>query len=178
MKNKPVEIYALICPINGDVRYIGKANDSQKRLKSHIRDSRRRNTPVYCWIRKLTSQNLVPTIKVIAITTDEDWKAIEVKLILKHKKLGCNLLNVAEGGDEPFCSLEQRQKNGRTVANMIHSDPERKKIWALKKKMSDALCRFKRIGDLESYNKYAKSTRECAIKRPDLFGAFLKYQPL
>ena len=48
-----VEIYALLCPNTKDVRYIGKANDSEKRLKSHIRDSRRRNTPVYCWIKKL-----------------------------------------------------------------------------------------------------------------------------
>jgi hypothetical protein len=48
-------------PATNEVRYIGKANDSMKRLKTHIRDSRRRNTPVYSWIKKLASKGLVPT---------------------------------------------------------------------------------------------------------------------
>jgi len=43
-------IYALTDPSTGEVRYIGKANDPSARLKSHLMDSRRRNTPVYRWI--------------------------------------------------------------------------------------------------------------------------------
>lgn len=44
------EIYALHCPDSGEIRYIGKARDSESRLKTHIRDSVSGTTPVRCWI--------------------------------------------------------------------------------------------------------------------------------
>jgi hypothetical protein len=63
-----IEIYSLNDPYTYKVRYIGKAKDSQKRLKSHIRDSKRRNTPVYQWIRSLAQP---PKIGIILIKSKE-----------------------------------------------------------------------------------------------------------
>lgn len=51
-----VQIYALRDPRDGNLRYIGKANNAEKRLKSHMKDSRHRKTPVYAWFRKLAAQ--------------------------------------------------------------------------------------------------------------------------
>lgn len=56
-----VDIYALCDPDTGDVRYIGKANCAQLRLKSHLRDARIRKTPVYCWINELLAKGLCPS---------------------------------------------------------------------------------------------------------------------
>lgn len=114
-KRKPAkaEIYALIDPRDGAVRYIGKANDSAKRLKSHIRDARReaRRTPVYAWIRKIVSMGMMPSFRVLETT--DDWKEAERRHIAEARARGERLLNVADGGDEPFCPPEVRAANGR-----------------------------------------------------------------
>lgn len=115
-KRKPAtkaEIYALIDPRDGAVRYIGKANDSAKRLMSHIRDSRResRRTPVYVWMRKLTKLGMVPGFTVLEVTAD--WKEVERRYIAEARARGDRLLNVADGGDEPYCPPEVRVANGR-----------------------------------------------------------------
>jgi|SRR5215217_2940168 len=105
------EIYALIGPHDGAVRYIGKANDSAKRLKSHLRDARRRKTPVYDWINMLAKSGMRPTFRVLEIA--DDWVEAERRLIAEARSRGERLLNVADGGDEPFCSPEVRAANGR-----------------------------------------------------------------
>jgi hypothetical protein len=124
-----IEIYALCDPATGEIRYIGKANDSEKRLKGHIRDSRRRNTPVYCWIRKLLSSGKFPKMIVLERPRPTEWKDSEARLIAQHKSK--RLLNVATGGDEPFCPKEVRAANGRKNAKAIHSDPEKRNKWNL-----------------------------------------------
>ena len=58
-------IYALLCPDTRAVRYIGKANDPARRLKTHIRDARRRRTPVYLWLRRLHAEGKAPILEII-----------------------------------------------------------------------------------------------------------------
>lgn len=36
---------------NGELRYIGKANNPEKRLEGHRRNSKKSNTPLYLWVR-------------------------------------------------------------------------------------------------------------------------------
>src|SRR5258708_1122020 len=54
------EIYALRCPLTDEIRYIGKANNGKKRLASHLKDSRRRNTPLYSSLKKLSATRPPP----------------------------------------------------------------------------------------------------------------------
>lgn len=128
------EIYALLDPRDGSVRYIGKANCAASRFKGHMRDSRRRNTPVYCWIRKLSDLGLAPKLSILETT--DDWQAAERRLIIEHRNNGVKLLNVAEGGDQPFCPTEVRAANGR--ANAKKRDP---RIWRLRQVLGSALKR-------------------------------------
>ena len=123
-----VDIYALRDPKTGAVRYIGKANCARKRFASHLRDSRRRDTPVYRWIRKLASIGMVPELMILISVPPDQWEAAEMAAISKAKAMGIKLLNVAEGGDEPFCSHEVRSANGsRNVGLMLKaSRPVRK----------------------------------------------------
>lgn len=104
------EIYALTDP-TGEIRYIGKANNSRARFKGHLRDAKRRKTPVYAWIRKLEKIGQRPGLTVLEIC--DDWQSAEQRLIADHRAAGARLLNVADGGDEPFCSCEQRRTLGR-----------------------------------------------------------------
>lgn len=127
------EIYGLYCPETGELRYIGKANNSKQRLKSHLRDSRRRETPVYCWMRALGQRGLVPGLRVLCVT--DDWRAKERALIQEHRLAGARLLNVADGGDEPLCPHEVRAANGAKNARELHADPVRRRMWFLKKQV-------------------------------------------
>lgn len=108
-----VEIYGLYDPRDGALRYIGKANNSAKRLAAHKRDAKRRDTPVYHWFRKLAASDMAPTVAVLCET--DDWKAAERRLIAEHRAAGARLLNVADGGDEPYCSPVVRSANGRKL---------------------------------------------------------------
>ncbi|CAJ0803088.1 hypothetical protein LMG18090_04388 [Ralstonia mannitolilytica] len=156
------EIYALRDPRDGAIRYIGKANNAVKRLASHLRDSRRRNTPVYCWIRKLAESGMVPRLEVLEQA--DDWAEAERRLIALSRARGDRLLNVADGGDEPFCPREVRAENGRKVAAMRQIDPMQRRIWEIKRALSCAL----RDGYLS--NAARAKLRLAAAKRPDLFG--------
>lgn len=171
--NHRVEIYALKCPTTGDIRYIGKANDSQKRLKTHVRDSRRRNTPVYCWIKKLTATGLMPVVEVLLVTDADNWKLEEIRLIAEYKAKNAQLLNVAIGGDEPYCSTEQRAKNGRAVFQSIYSNPDAKRLWKAKKQLGDSLAYFKKNGLVEAHNNLLRKIKAIAIDRPKILGKWL-----
>lgn len=128
-KRKPAtksEIYALIDPRDGAIRYIGKANDSAKRLKSHIRDARRRRTPVYDWLNKLMAMGLAPS--VVILETCEDWIEAEKRHIAQARAQGMRLLNVAEGGNEPYCSPETRAANGRNTKGRVLPYPNIRRV--------------------------------------------------
>lgn len=116
-----VEIYGLYDPNTHELRYIGKANDSKKRLASHIRDARRRDYPVYRWINKLLSNSRLPYIKVLLVTDSERWREEEKRIIKENRELGSKLLNVAEGGDAPYCSTETRAANGKKNSVLLRS---------------------------------------------------------
>ena len=109
-KKASAEIYALRDPDTGEARYIGKANDAQKRLQSHISDSRRSHRPVNCWVRKLIAAGKQPLVTVECVAIDR-WQELEQQLIAQHRDDGTRLLNLANGGDEPFCPTEVRKAN-------------------------------------------------------------------
>ena len=158
------KIYALCCPKTHAVRYIGKANDLEKRLKSHIRDMYRRNTPVYAWMRKLASEGLTPRIVLIEYVGDGDWAEAEKRIIAKASKTQ-RLLNVAEGGDQPPASDSKTLgERTRALNARIEADPIKKKIRDYKR----ILGRSRRAGTLSEFTK--ECMRACAAKRPDLFG--------
>lgn len=139
-------IYCLKHPITLEIRYIGKATDINKRLKRHLLDSNSRNTPVYCWMRKLIKQKLIPIIEVLKISSVSNWDVDEIAAIKEYREKGFRLLNVADGGNKPYCGIETRKSNGRVNANTVHSDPKKKRIWYLKQQLGSY---FNRVGDTD-----------------------------
>lgn len=157
-------IYGLL-DADGEIRYIGKANVPLARLKTHMLDAPRRDTPVYRWIREIG----LPRMVIIAENV-EDWESVERSLIAEHRAKGCRLLNVADGGEQPFCPSEVRASNGRAVSRAIHSDPARKRVWEIKHAISIAM----RDGFVTDVMK--DKMRMIAAKRPDLFGSWSAVQ--
>jgi hypothetical protein len=152
------EIYGLFDPRSGELRYIGKAANAERRLKSHKRDAKRRTTPVYVWMRDLAQAGMSPALKVLE-TTGADWQSVERRLIAKHLEAGADLLNLAPGGNEPSCSTAVRAENGRKVAASRD-----KVIWRIKRDLGDFLKR----GYLSEHTK--EKMRQAARAKPAMFG--------
>lgn len=151
-----MDIYGLFDPRTGELRYVGKARDAQKRLKGHL--SARRRTPLYDWIGALRALGLAPDMRVLETVAPHEWQAAERRLIARHRQTS-RLLNVADGGDEPFCSKEVRSSNGRKVAASRNQ-----RAWRIKLMM----------GRLLKEGRVSEQTRQklrlAAAKAPDLFG--------
>ena len=158
------QIYGLYCPKTGALRYVGKANDAKRRLKSHLRDAKRRNTPVCLWISGLVREGLAPRMEVILSSTD--WVTDERSEIRKAIERGADLLNMAPGGNQPFCPHEVAAKNGRNTARLIHSNGPARDLWELKHRLGDLLRR----GFVSERTK--EKMRFAAMKHPDLFGVW------
>jgi len=140
-----IEIYGLYCPNTNELVYIGKAKDSYKRLKSHLRDSKNRNTNLYKWVRN----GNVPTMKVLCVCMESEWEDVEKVLILTYKEYGINLLNMAIGGNQPLSNPKTNAINGKNTAVSIHSNAKSRRLWELKHALACNLRYFKRIGRLD-----------------------------
>lgn len=169
-KATEVYIYTLSDPDSGEVRYVGKANNVSKRLATHIRDSRRSNRPVCNWVAKLVNGGKVPVITTIATCSSESWQEEERRQISLYRSNHSNLLNLADGGDQPGINIESNRRNGRKTAEKIHNDPELHKIWRIKKNAADALKWMEKNSTPERLEWFKNVMRYAAYKRPDVFG--------
>jgi len=97
-------IYILICPFDGLVKYVGKSNDPNKRVKDHMLDFRCMDLNKAVWIRKMKSNKMKPEMIVIDEVSSFDWKYWEQWWCIYFKSLGFKLFNT-------------RSRNGLTYAN-------------------------------------------------------------
>jgi len=155
-------IYGLTDPETAEVRYIGKANDPEKRLAGHKREIGRRRTPLYSWMGALAKRGLSPGLVVLEHAVD--WREAERRLISAARDRGDRLLNLADGGDEPFCSPAVRSANGVKLVERIRSDDKFRELWNFKRSIS-ALLRDNLVS-----NKTRAKIRYAARALPDVFG--------
>lgn len=97
-----VYIYALRCPVENTVRYIGKSENPQLRLTTHISRARCGATKhrTAHWIRKLLALGLAPELQVLAEVPDGiRWQDVERGYIANADAAGWRLTNSTEGGD-------------------------------------------------------------------------------
>lgn len=97
-------IYLLICPLDGLLKYVGKSNNPDKRLKDHCLDFRCMDLQKAAWIKKLKSEKKRPILIIIDEVDSDDWKFWEEWWCQYFKGLGFKLFN-------------NRAKNGLTFAN-------------------------------------------------------------
>ena len=114
MRRILAQIYALVDPRSGTIRYVGKANDVQERLGRHLRD--RRKYPVYNWIRSLRRQGLLPELVLLEETTD--WCNAECTWIEMFREAGYPLLNVADGGQGGYKNVRGWTMSAEGRANI------------------------------------------------------------
>jgi len=90
-------IYTLSCPISGEIKYIGKANNPKSRLNEHKR-MRDKNISKNNWIKNLLDNGLSPILNILEEVTMFEWKDKEKNYIRKFRERG-NLLNLCGGAN-------------------------------------------------------------------------------
>lgn len=87
-------IYALVESGTNNIRYVGKANDIQHRLKGHLNTDN--NTHKSNWIKSANKQIELFVLDEVDIS---DWQFWEIYWISQCKAWGFNLTNHTTGGD-------------------------------------------------------------------------------
>ena len=90
MKTK---IYVLRCPDSKEVRYVGKTNNPEQRLKAHNNKARDIGTYKRNWINKLRQENKKPIFEIIEETDIDIWKEREKYWIEYYVNNGAKLVN-------------------------------------------------------------------------------------
>jgi len=123
-------IYGLECPVDIEVRYVGKSNNPTSRLASHIAAARTGRTNHYCahWIRKLLALNLSPRIVILAeVASGELWQEVERRIIKDAVARGWRLTNATPGGEGAvFLREEDRRKwseQKSALMRALNADP-------------------------------------------------------
>ncbi len=102
-------IYALTDD-NGNVRYVGQTKTPSRRRWQHSSLSNNMtNRRVSVWIRQLLSEAKLPVFSIIETTTNPDKRE---KYWIKHyRSLGCDLLNMNEGGHTMTHTIKAKELN-------------------------------------------------------------------
>lgn len=169
--NKFAKIYG-IADQEGRIMYIGKANNPTQRMKQHIRECKRRKTPLYGWINKSLEQGQQPQMIVLASAISNDWQSLELQMIAQYRE-GGHMLNLADGGDQPKGNLATNKQNGHNLNQRLNSDPLLKRVRELKKTMSKFL-RLGKEGKIrpEAEKRIKTKLKVAGYKNPTLFGEY------
>lgn len=107
-------VYGLKDPRDGQIRYIGRTVDLERRIEEHGRRPHW-NVGLRRWLEELDERGLSPSAIVLAECGD-DWQALseaERGAILEHRRAGAALLNICDGGAS------------RSRTKGLHESPER-----------------------------------------------------
>lgn len=96
---KTTFIYALCEPGTRTIRYVGKSNRPERRLKGHCCGSVKHKSHLGDWLRKLKSQGKKPALVVLQEVSSSEWKTAEERYIRAARMLGMDLVNGTDGGD-------------------------------------------------------------------------------
>jgi len=132
-------IYCLKDPIDDKIKYIGKSDDPNSRLKEHIKKHKYTKTFKNNWIKKLSHYNLTPLIEIIDVVPFYEWGFWEKYWISQFKTWGFSLYNLTDGGDGGNFGYLINSKISEKLKNRKFSDETIKKMSdsAKKRKLSE-----------------------------------------
>lgn len=113
-------IYTLSCPDTGAIRYVGKSNDMQARLRDHLSSAGRERTRRANWIRSLKKQGKTPVIESLDVVPESEWQMWEQYWIqVVGGCWGFDLTNGDAGGlGTGRCTPELAEKISKKLAGV------------------------------------------------------------
>jgi group I intron endonuclease len=130
---KTIFIYALLDPLNGRVRYIGKSIRPELRLQNHMNEVS--NCHRSHWLQSLKKQGIKPEMRILeAIKPEQSWQERERFWIAIGKNLGWPLTNNTNGGDGvEGLPEETRKKMAQTWIGRKHKPETIAKLKEIRK---------------------------------------------
>jgi len=132
------KIYALICPIDKKIRYIGQTTQAlKKRLNKHLYHINEKNNHKNNWLKKLKKESLLQDIEIELLEecSIDMLDQREVFWIEHFKNLGLILTNITTGGkvgSRGYKHTEESKKKiskaGKKLKGIKRSEETRKKI--------------------------------------------------
>jgi hypothetical protein len=131
-------IYALLDPLSGRIRYIGKSIMPKERLQNHINEVS--NCHRSHWLQSLKKQGLKPEMRILEeVSEGACWQDREKYWIAMGKNLGWPLTNNTNGGDGvEGLPEETRKKMAKTWLGRKHKPETIEKLRQLRKGKSFA----------------------------------------
>lgn len=168
-----MQIYGLYDPDTDCLRYVGKANDSAERLKTHIREARTQKRPVCRWVKSLIDGGKLPVLRVIEEVHESKWEEAERRLIAEYRKT-CDLLNLADGGAMPSQTIEQRKTAAKASNRLQATKPDAwKRLVQAKQHYARLAKRVLKSGDVFGYWCMRIKMHNRAVAQPHLFGGWI-----
>lgn len=176
---KKVYIYSLLCPITGDVKYIGKAENPSYRYRKHIEESLRGKVTKKChWIKSLLNIDLKPILNIEDCVDESEWKFWEMYYISLYKSFGFDLKNGTNGGDGGKMSIEVIEKIRQSCKNRVNSESHKEKVRIFmkgnkhgvggKSRSTKIECKNIQTGELISFDSISKAANVLNIKRTSI----------
>ena len=121
-----VYIYALEFPF-GNIRYVGKSKNPNRRFKRHIQDARKYSkSHKLAWIRSLLNIGKLPFLYIIDKVPENEWEYWEQYYIRECELIGFKLTNGTVGGDGNHNpSTEVREK----ISSSLKSYFSENNVW-------------------------------------------------
>lgn len=120
-------IYILKDPISNEIRYVGKSNNPEDRLRRHLQNNNLIEswTPKNKWLLNLKNNNMLPIMEIID-STEFDINELEIKWIKYYRDLGLDLTNGTDGGDGFDWSGRKHSEESIQKIKLCH--PNRKEV--------------------------------------------------
>jgi hypothetical protein len=122
-------IYVLIDPRDGKVRYVGKANNISQRYQAHLNRARDHQTHKRNWINELKKLKLKPILSIIDEVPIHEWVYWEEYWITQMKAWGFNLTNHTNGGDGCTFGNQTSFKKGQGGKKVVGYNSNYEKVY-------------------------------------------------
>lgn len=92
-------IYCLICPLDGQMKYIRKANQPSRRAKDHMFDIRGMTPEKIEWVGQMRKHKKKPILEILDEVEEETWQFWEGWWMEYFKGVGIKLINSNRAGN-------------------------------------------------------------------------------
>jgi hypothetical protein len=139
-----VSIYALKDPRTGEIRYVGKTSNPDKRLAKHVWEAQSgmRNHRAN-WIKDLLMCNQSPEMEILDEVPEDFWQQWEIAWIEFFREQGFDLVNSTRGG-EGWSAGQKRSQETRNRLSIAMSRKRKPLTPGHRKKISNTMTLVKK----------------------------------